>query len=70
MAMTIGRSEGQSCSSINMTPLIDVMLVLLIIFISPFRARRTRSRSTIPSRLRLRRPGWTPSICRSISTGR
>jgi biopolymer transport protein ExbD len=33
MTMTIGRSEAQPCSSINMTPLIDVMLVLLIIFI-------------------------------------
>jgi biopolymer transport protein ExbD len=33
MAMTMGRGEGQSYSDINMTPLIDVMLVLLIIFI-------------------------------------
>ena len=33
MAMALSRSEGQSCSDINMTPLIDVMLVLLIIFI-------------------------------------
>jgi biopolymer transport protein ExbD len=33
MAITSGRGEGQSCSDINMTPLIDVMLVLLIIFI-------------------------------------
>ena len=33
MAMAVGRSEGGSCSDINMTPLIDVMLVLLIIFI-------------------------------------
>ena len=33
MAMTSGGSAGQSCSAINMTPLIDVMLVLLIIFI-------------------------------------
>jgi biopolymer transport protein ExbD len=33
MAMAIGRGEGQAYSSINMTPLIDVMLVLLIIFI-------------------------------------
>jgi biopolymer transport protein ExbD len=31
---TVTRSNaGQSCSEINMTPLIDVMLVLLIIFI-------------------------------------
>ena len=33
MAMAVGRNEGQSYSDINMTPLIDVMLVLLIIFI-------------------------------------
>ncbi len=33
MAMTSGNNAGQSYSEINMTPLIDVMLVLLIIFI-------------------------------------
>jgi biopolymer transport protein ExbD len=33
MAMAVGSNEGQSYSDINMTPLIDVMLVLLIIFI-------------------------------------
>jgi biopolymer transport protein ExbD len=33
MAMTAGSKAGQSYSEINMTPLIDVMLVLLIIFI-------------------------------------
>jgi biopolymer transport protein ExbD len=33
MAMAIGRHEGQAYSDINMTPLIDVMLVMLIIFI-------------------------------------
>ena len=34
MAMSVGGGkEGQSYSEINMTPLIDVMLVLLIIFI-------------------------------------
>jgi biopolymer transport protein ExbD len=33
MAMTVGSNAGQSYSEINMTPLIDVMLVLLIIFI-------------------------------------
>jgi biopolymer transport protein ExbD len=33
MAMAVGSSEGQSFTDINMTPLIDVMLVLLIIFI-------------------------------------
>ena len=33
MAMNVGSGEGESYSDINMTPLIDVMLVLLIIFI-------------------------------------
>ena len=33
MAMAVGSNEGKSYSDINMTPLIDVMLVLLIIFI-------------------------------------
>ena len=31
--MAIGNSDGRSYSDINMTPLIDVLLVLLIIFI-------------------------------------
>ena len=33
MSMSIGDGEGGSYADINMTPLIDVMLVLLIIFI-------------------------------------
>jgi biopolymer transport protein ExbD len=33
MAMPVSSNEGKSYSDINMTPLIDVMLVLLIIFI-------------------------------------
>ncbi len=34
MAMNVGGSgEGEAYSDINMTPLIDIMLVLLIIFI-------------------------------------
>ena len=33
MAISAGNHSGQSYSEINMTPLIDVMLVLLIIFI-------------------------------------
>jgi biopolymer transport protein ExbD len=33
MATTVGNNEGRSYSDINMTPLIDVMMVLLIIFI-------------------------------------
>jgi biopolymer transport protein ExbD len=38
MAMTIGPdSEGEAMSDINVTPLVDVMLVLLIIFIITIR---------------------------------
>jgi biopolymer transport protein ExbD len=33
MAATAGSNEGRSYADVNMTPLIDVMLVLLIIFI-------------------------------------
>jgi biopolymer transport protein ExbD len=33
MAMAVGGNDGKPNSDINMTPLIDVMLVLLIIFI-------------------------------------
>jgi len=33
MAMNVGDKEGEAYGDINMTPLIDVMLVLLIIFI-------------------------------------
>ena len=33
MAMAVSSNESKSYSDINMTPLIDVMLVLLIIFI-------------------------------------
>lgn len=33
MAMAVGSSPGKSYSEINMTPLIDVLLVLLVIFI-------------------------------------
>jgi biopolymer transport protein ExbD len=33
MAINAAKADGQSYSDINMTPLIDVMLVLLIIFI-------------------------------------
>jgi biopolymer transport protein ExbD len=37
MAMSVGRSEGEAMSDINVTPLVDVMLVLLIIFIITIR---------------------------------
>jgi biopolymer transport protein ExbD len=38
MAMSVGgKSEGEAMSDINVTPLVDVMLVLLIIFIITIR---------------------------------
>jgi biopolymer transport protein ExbD len=37
MAMSAGRAEGEAMSDINVTPLVDVMLVLLIIFIITIR---------------------------------
>ena len=33
MAMNVGQQDGEVISSINTTPLVDVMLVLLIIFL-------------------------------------
>jgi biopolymer transport protein ExbD len=37
MAITVGDEEAQAMSDINVTPLVDVMLVLLIIFIITIR---------------------------------
>jgi biopolymer transport protein ExbD len=37
MAMSAARAEGEAMSDINVTPLVDVMLVLLIIFIITIR---------------------------------
>ena len=37
MAITVGDDEAQAMSDINVTPLVDVMLVLLIIFIITIR---------------------------------
>ena len=49
MAMSVGGSgEGQSYSEINMTPLIDVMLVLLIIFIITIRVILHQVPLTLP----------------------
>jgi biopolymer transport protein ExbD len=53
MAMAIGRGEGQAYSDINMTPLIDVMLVLLIIFIItiPSQTHAVKMDNPVPSPL-------------------
>ena len=53
MAMAIGRGEGQAYSDINMTPLIDVMLVLLIIFIItiPSQTHAVKMDNSVPSPL-------------------
>ena len=45
MAIAAGRVDNPSYSDINMTPLIDIMLVLLIIFITESRASGDRTRS-------------------------
>jgi len=48
MAMSVGGGEGQSYSDINMTPLIDVMLVLLIIFIITIRVNNHQVQQDLP----------------------
>jgi biopolymer transport protein ExbD len=54
MATAVGRSEGASYSDINMTPLIDVMLVLLIIFIItiPSQTHAVKIDNPLPNPLR------------------
>jgi biopolymer transport protein ExbD len=55
MAMAVGRSEGRAYVDINMTPLIDVMLVLLIIFIITIPSQTHAVKIDNPA------PGPTPS---------
>jgi biopolymer transport protein ExbD len=75
MAMNVGGSgEGQSYSDINMTPLIDVMLVLLIIFIITIPGHDARGEDRQPAaaaaEFRSAAAAGGRSICRSTSTAR
>jgi biopolymer transport protein ExbD len=56
MAITTGSKAGQSYAEINMTPLIDVMLVLLIIFIITLPSQTHAIKIDNPL------PGPTPSV--------
>ncbi|HEY6971820.1 MAG TPA: biopolymer transporter ExbD [Candidatus Angelobacter sp.] len=49
MAMTLG-SRGGASSEINVTPMIDVLLVLLIIFMVVFPHKSTGEQALIPQR--------------------
>ncbi len=48
MAMSSGNSEGEVLSDINVTPLVDVMLVLLIIFIITVPVALKQIKVTLP----------------------
>jgi biopolymer transport protein ExbD len=56
MAMTAGSNPGQPYSDINMTPLIDVMLVLLIVFIItlPSQTHAIKINNPLPTTEKLR----------------
>jgi biopolymer transport protein ExbD len=58
MAMTANNNAGQTYSEINMTPLIDVMLVLLIIFIItiPRQTHAVKIDNPVPNAERPRTP--------------
>jgi biopolymer transport protein ExbD len=60
MANTAGRSEAQAYADINMTPLIDVMLVLLIIFIITIPKQTDAIKIDNPS------PGRPPIVVREV----
>jgi biopolymer transport protein ExbD len=60
MAMTGGRSDAQAYADINMTPLIDVMLVLLIIFIITIPGQTDAVKIDNPL------PGPPPTIVREV----
>jgi len=60
MAMAVSSSEGNSYSDINMTPLIDVMLVLLIIFIITIPSQTHAVKIDNPSHDQ--RPPTTPEV--------
>ena|SRR5882724_8769996 len=60
MAITSGRSDAQAYADINMTPLIDVMLVLLIIFIITIPKQTDAIKIDNPS------PGRPPMVVRDV----
>jgi biopolymer transport protein ExbD len=60
MAITSGRSGAQAYADINMTPLIDVMLVLLIIFIITIPVQTHAIKIDNPS------PGQPPIVAREV----
>ena len=60
MAITSGRSDAQAYADINMTPLIDVMLVLLIIFIITIPVQTDAVKIDNPT------PGQPPMVTREV----
>ncbi len=60
MAIRSGRSDAQAYADINMTPLIDVMLVLLIIFIITIPVQTDAVKIDNPS------PGQPPMVVRDV----
>jgi biopolymer transport protein ExbD len=77
MAMSVGPASGEEdevVSTINTTPLVDVMLVLLIIFLITIPSSRRRSghaarRSATRSARRSPRTSFSRSTPRAASTG-
>jgi biopolymer transport protein ExbD len=62
MAIATSATEGKSCADINMTPLIDVMLVLLIIFIITIPTMTHGLKIDNPSPSRDPKPAAPPAV--------